>query len=47
MAKFFLSGTRYEPYERMMMSPDRSARDNPTPKKNPRSYEQSDREKKN
>lgn len=27
MAKYFMSGTKYEPYERMMMSPDRSAKD--------------------
>lgn len=39
MPKYFLSGTRYEPYERMMMSPDRSDRDIiPPPKKKSRAY---------
>lgn len=47
MAKYFMSGTKYEKYERMMMSPDRSARDVPPPKKKPRSYGRNAREKKN
>ena len=27
MAKYFMTGTKYEDFERMMMSPDRKGRD--------------------
>lgn len=46
MAKYFMSGTKYEKFERMMMSPDRSAKD-PSPRKKPRNFGRNAREKKN
>lgn len=46
MAKYFMSGTRYEKFERMMMSSDRSAKD-PPPRKQPRNFARNGREKKN
>lgn len=46
MAKYFMSGTKYEKFERMMMSPDRSAKD-PPPHKQPRNFGRNAREKKN
>lgn len=46
MAKYFMSGTKYEKFERMMMSPDRSAKDSP-PRKQPRNFARNGREKKN
>jgi len=47
MAKYFMSGTKYEKYERMMMSPDRGGRDNPPPRKKSIVYGRNSREKKN
>lgn len=35
MAKYFMIGTKYESFERMMMSPDRRARDIPSERKSP------------
>ena len=46
MAKYFMSGTKYEKFERMMMSPDRGAKD-PPPRKQPRNFARNGREKKN
>lgn len=45
MAKYFMSGTKYEPYERMMMSPDRSAKD-PPPRKQSQNFARNGSEKK-
>lgn len=46
MIKYFMSGTKYEPFERMMMSPDRGPGTLLRPKK-PRNYGRNAREKKN
>lgn len=46
MAKYFMSGTKYEKFERMMMSPDRSAKDPPPPQAAPEFCPKRQREEK-
>lgn len=46
MIKYFMSGTKYEPFEGMMMSPGRCS-GKPAMRKRPQDYDRNAREKKN